>query len=99
VQTMQSTQNAEMIRSLSIALIVFGTLAAALAVAATRREGPGLLGRLSEFFFGDLRKKPLSDAARTAGVSAAPTGPEQQPAAKATRREIDNFDLSIFEDF
>lgn len=92
---LQGNDQAEMVRSLSTALIVFGTLAAALAVAATRREGAGMLTRLTDYFFGDVRERKIAEA-EPAVAAEKPSG---EPTAKATRREIDNFDLSIFENF
>jgi hypothetical protein len=99
VQYMQPSQHAEMVQTLSIALIVFGTLAAALAIAATRREGPGLIGRVSDFFFGDIRGRTTPRLTAEPATSAKSPTDVSQPDVKATRREIDNFDLSIFEDF
>jgi hypothetical protein len=90
------SQNAEAMRSLSIALIVFGTLASALAVSAVRRDGVGLLSRVSEYFFGD-RKAATRQATSTPSKTDTPEATTTP--AKTSRREIDNFDLSIFEDF
>lgn len=93
---LQNTPRAETVQTLSMALIIFGTLAAALAVLAVRRDGTGLLTRMTEFFFGDLRTK---NAPVAAPVPSSGRTVEQPDQTKTSRREIDNFDLSIFEDF
>ncbi len=93
---LQPSQHAETMQTLSMALIIFGTLAGALAVMATRREGPGLMSRITDFFFGDLRTR--AGSAPTA-VTVVDNSPQNDDSKKNSRREIDNFDLSIFEDF
>lgn len=94
---LQPSQHAETVQTLSMALIIFGTLAGALAVMATRREGRGLLSKVTDFFFGDLRTKAVPAAT---AVTVADNNPQDNESKKKTsRREIDNFDLSIFEDF
>lgn len=96
---LQNNQHPETIRSISMALIIFGTLASALAVSAVRRDSAGIFSRVYDFFFGDkIRKGTSPSVAKTEPANAA--APEPQPTMVATsRREMDNFDLSIFEDF
>lgn len=88
------SQGAEMIQSLSLILIIFGTAAAALALPVVRRSLGEQLDSVTDFFFGD--RKPVTPAK---AEQTQPASQEATVAQATSRREIDNFDLSIFEDF
>jgi len=88
------SQGAELIQTLSLVLIIFGTAAAALALPVVRRSLGQQFDSISDFFYGD--RKP---AVQQAAQQAEPDSRETAPAQATSRREIDNFDLSIFEDF
>ncbi len=91
---MPVTQSAELIQVISLFLIIFGTAAAALALPVVRRSLSDKVDSFSDYFYGD-RKPPAQAAVPTSQQTA------QEPVSgqATSRREMDNFDLSIFEDF
>ena len=89
-----NSQGAEMIHSLSLILIIFGTAAAALALPVVRRSLGQKFDSFSDFFYGD-RKVTVQQSDRLVD----PTTKDYSANQATSRREIDNFDLSIFEDF
>lgn len=83
-----------MIQTLSLVLIIFGTAAATLALPVVRRSLGEQLDSLTDFFFGDRKPAALIPAKQDE-----PAKQDIKDVQATSRREIDNFDLSIFEDF
>jgi len=88
------SQGAELIQSLSLILIIFGTAAAALALPVVRRSLGQQLDSVSDFFYGDRKPNVQQNEQQLV-----PTSKDSASTQATSRREIDNFDLSIFEDF
>lgn len=86
---------AEMIQTLSMVLIIFGTAVAALAIPLVRSRIGGQFDSISDFFFGD-RKTAAVKSEKTGQDTSSTSAPQ---ASATTRREIDNFDLDLFKDF
>jgi len=88
-----SNQSSDIIQSLSILLIVFGTVVASLALPVVRRRLSEQLDSTNDYFFGDRKKEDKRTLKTEFNIDS--TNSDH----KTSRKEIDNFDLDIFKDF
>lgn len=87
-----SNQSSDIIQSLSILLIVFGTVVASLALPVVRRRLSEQLDSTNDYFFGDRKKEDIRTLKTEFNI-------DSNSDYKTSRKEIDNFDLDIFKDF
>ena len=77
---------------LSTQLIIFGLVISLLAIPQVRLGIMGMLDKVREFFYGP--DDPEDAKAQKEEASAPASAPEEAP---SSRREVDDFDLSIFD--
>jgi hypothetical protein len=92
---MPVSQSAELIQVISLFLIIFGTAAAALALPVVRRSLSEKVDSVADYFYGDRKPETASNVSNETQTLKQETTNNQA----TSRREMDNFDLSIFEEF